>query len=62
MAAGSVGSGPRRPRRPRGPPGATAADALARTFTRARATRVEEILKALVSLGQAREVEGRYLV
>ena len=34
---------------------------LARTFTRVRADKVEELLKTLVTLGQAREVvEGRY--
>jgi hypothetical protein len=34
---------------------------LARSFTRARVERVEELLQTLVSLGQAREVgDGRY--
>ncbi|MGC2398866.1 MAG: hypothetical protein WA510_03755 [Acidobacteriaceae bacterium] len=42
--------------------GTIGADLLARQFTRARASRVEEILKTLVSLGQAREVEGRYVI
>jgi hypothetical protein len=38
------------------------ADILARRFIRARAGRVDEILRTLVSLGQAREVEGRYVI
>ena len=43
-------------------PGTIGAELLARRFTRARAGRVGEILKTLVSLGQAREVEGRYVI
>jgi len=42
--------------------GTIGADLLARQFNRARAGRVEEILKTLAALGQAREVEGRYVI
>lgn len=42
--------------------GTIRAEFLARRFTRARVDRVGEILKTLVSLGQAREVEGRYVI
>lgn len=42
--------------------GTIGAELLARRFTRTRAGRVEEILKTLASLGQAREVDGRYVV
>ena len=42
--------------------GIVGAEILARRFTRARVDRVEEILKTLVSLGQARQVEGRYVI
>ena len=42
--------------------GIVGAEFLARRFTRARVDRVEEILKTLVSLGQAREVGGRYVI
>ncbi|MEX2263348.1 MAG: DNA methyltransferase [Bryobacteraceae bacterium] len=41
--------------------GTITVETLARGFTRARTERVKEILKTLVSLGQAREVEGRYV-
>jgi hypothetical protein len=41
--------------------GTIGAEFLARQFTRARAGRVAEILKTLVPLGQAREVQGRYI-
>jgi hypothetical protein len=41
--------------------GTISAEFLARQFTRARAGRIAEILKTLVALGQAREVEGRYI-
>ncbi|WP_169981214.1 class I SAM-dependent DNA methyltransferase [Tautonia rosea] len=43
-------------------PSGISPDPLARTFLRARADRVQELLDALVSLGQARELEGgRYV-
>ena len=42
--------------------GTIGAEFLARRFTRARTGRVDEILKTLVSLGQAREVQGRYVI
>jgi hypothetical protein len=42
--------------------GTIGAEFLARRFTRARTDRVDEILKTLVSLGQAREVQGRYVI
>jgi hypothetical protein len=38
----------------------TAASDIAKTYTGARADRVEEVLAALVALGQARQVDGRY--
>ncbi len=41
--------------------GPTTPDRLARTFARARAAKVAEILEALASLGQARKLpDGRY--
>ncbi|MEW4569725.1 DNA methyltransferase [Tautonia sp. JC769] len=43
-------------------PSGISPDPLARTFLRARADRVQELLDALVSLGQARELDGgRYV-
>ncbi len=42
-------------------PGPATGDQLARTFKRARAARVTELLETLVALGQAREVDGRYV-
>jgi len=41
--------------------GAVSADQLAKTFARARVDRIEELLEALASLGQARELpDGRF--
>lgn len=43
-------------------PSGISPDPLARTFLRARADRVQELLDALVSLGQARELaDGRHV-
>ena len=42
--------------------GVTTPAQLAKQFTRANATRIEELLQTLVSLGQAREVEdGKFV-
>ena len=37
-------------------------DAIANLFVRARRTRVDKILETLTALGQAREVDGKYLL
>ena len=37
-------------------------DAIANRFVRARRTRVDKILETLTALGQAREVDGKYLL